>query len=119
PLRPSLLSLEPRVVLSLFPGITGITFDASGDVYVSYNSTSRSSSQQQSVAEVSSAGDLVSSAVFSTTGASAVPGALATLGSSDSLPSTSSGEILELEPDGQLYVFNPSGGTSSQYADLA
>ena len=57
--------------------------------------------------------------MFSTTGASAVPGALATLGSSDSLPSTSSGEILELEPDGQLYVFNPTGGTSSQYADLA
>ncbi len=118
PLRPSFLPLESRVVLSLFPGITGITFDPSGDIYVSYNST-RDSTQQQSVAEVSSGGNLVSYGVFSTTGASAVPGALATLGSSDSLPSTSSGEILELEPDGQLYVFNPAGGTSSQYADLA
>ena len=38
--RPSLLPLENRVVPALtFPGIGGITFDASGDVFVSYDST--------------------------------------------------------------------------------
>ena len=118
-LRPCLLPLEPRVVPSLtFPGIAGITFDTSGDVFVSYNSTTRSSGQQQSVAEVGSNGFLVSASVFGTTGASAFPGALTTVGSSASLPSVVSGDILELQPNGQLFVFNPVGGTSSQYDNL-
>ena len=113
-------TLEPRVVPSLtFPGIAGITFDTSGDVFVSYDSTTGSSGQQQSVAEVGANGYLVSASVFGTTGASALPGALTTVGSSASLPSIdSSGDILELQPNGQLFVFNPTGGTSSQYDDL-
>ena len=42
-LRPCLLRLEQRVVPSLtFPGIAGITFDTSGDVFVSYDSTTGS-----------------------------------------------------------------------------
>jgi hypothetical protein len=112
--------LEPRAVPSLtFPGIAGITFDASGDVFVSYDSTTSSSGQQQSVAEVASNGFLVSTGVFGTTGASAFPGALTAVGSSASLPSiNSSGDILELQPDGQLFVFNPVSGTSSQYDNL-
>src|SRR5262249_9041556 len=125
PLRPSLLRLEPRVVPTLtFPGIAGIAFDAPRDVFISYNSTTRSSGQQQSVAEVGFNanlinGNLISASVFSTTGASADPGALTAVGTSASLPSISgSGNILELEPDGQLYVFNPAGGTSSQYDNL-
>ena len=86
-LRPCVLPLEPRVVPSLtFPGIAGITFDTSGDIFVSYNSTTRSSGQQQSVAEVGSNGYLANASVFSTTGASAFPGALTTVGSSASLP---------------------------------
>ena len=119
-LRPCLLWLEQRVVPSLvFPGIVGITFDTSGDVFVSYDSTSEFSGQQQSVAEVGSNGRLVNSSVFSTTGASAVPGALTTVGSSASLPNIdSSNDILELQPDGQLFVFNPVSGTSSQYDNL-
>ncbi len=119
-LRPCLLELEQRVVPSLtFPGIAGITFDTSGDVFVSYDSTGFSSQQQQSVAEVGSNGRLVSTSVFGTTGASAVPGALTTVGSSASLPSVdSSSDILELQPDGQLFVFNPVSGTSSQYDNL-
>jgi hypothetical protein len=105
------------VVPSLtFPGIAGITFDPSGDVFVSYDSTTLFSGQQQSVAEVGSNGFLVNASVFGTTGASAFPGALTSVGASASLPSlSSSGEILELQPNGQLFVFNPVSGTSSQY----
>ena len=119
-LRPCLQQFEQRVVLSLtFPGIAGITFDTSGDIFVSYDSTTRSSGQQQAVAEVASNGFLVSASVFGTTGASAFPGALTTVGSSASLPSIeSSSDILELQPNGQLFVFNPVSGTSSQYDDL-
>ncbi len=126
-LRPCLLQLEQRVVLSI-PGITGITFDTSGDVFVSYDSTGYSSQQQQAVAEFdinydSLRSDLVNASVFSTTGASAVAGALTTVASSASLPNidsaASSSNILELQPDGQLFVFNPVSGTSSQYDNLA
>ncbi len=109
-LRPCLLRLEQRLVPSLtFPGIAGITFDTSGDVFVSWNSSG--STQQQSVAEVNSRGHLLNSSVFFTPG---LPGALTTVGSSASLPSiTSSSDILELLPDGKLYDLNPVGGTSS------
>src|SRR5262249_50916350 len=56
--------------------------------------------------------------VFGTTGASAFPGALTQVGASASLPSVSSGSILELQPNGQLFVFNTAAGTSSQYDNL-
>ena len=120
-LRPSLVRLEERVVPSL-SGIAGIAFDTSdtsGDLFVSYDSTPRfSSQQQQSVALVTSNGFLVNSNVFSTTGASAFPGALITVGSSASLPSVSANEVLELQPNGQLFVYDPVGGTATQYDDL-
>ncbi len=131
-LRPSVLPLEDRVVPVLtFPGIGGITFDATGDVFVSYNNTTRSSGQQQSVAEVDviQTGDnvsqqLINATVFTTSGGSAFPGSLATVGPSDSLPSITgesddSAPILELQPNGQLFVFNPQTGNGSQYDNLA
>lgn len=119
-IRPALLPLEPRTVPSLaFPGIAGITFDSSGNVLVSYNSTTYSSGQQQAVAEVDSNGYLVSANVFGTTGATAFPGALATVGPADSLPSLDADEILELQPNGQLFVFNAPSAPPSQYDDLA
>jgi hypothetical protein len=117
---PGLLELEPVVVPSLaFPGIAGIAFDAVGDVFVSYDSTTRFSGQQQSVAEVGANGFLVSTSVFGTTGASAFPGTLTPAGSSTlpNLPSTSA--LLELQPNGQLFAFDPSSGASSQYDNLA
>ena len=56
-LRPSLLPLEQRLVpATTFPGITGIAYDTSGDVFVSYDSTTFFSGQQQSVAEINSSG---------------------------------------------------------------
>ena len=62
----------------------------------------------------------VNASVFGTTGASAFPGTLTTVGSSASLPSIAApSDILELQPNGQLFVFNPVGGTSSQYDNLA
>ena len=118
-LRPNLLWLEERVVPSL-AGITGIAFDTadtsdtSADLFISYDS----SSQQQSIAEVTSSGFLVNSSVFSTTGASASPGALFTVGSIDSLPSVSANDVLELQPNGQLFVYDPVSGASSQYDNL-
>jgi hypothetical protein len=113
------LPLERRIVPA-FPGVAGIALDTSGDVFVSYDSTTAFSGQQQSVAEVGSNGFLVSSSVFGTTGASAFPGALTAVGPSASLPSiSSSSAILELQPNGQLFVFDPVAGTSSQYDNLA
>jgi hypothetical protein len=119
-LRPYLTELEQRVVLSYsFPEISGITFDTSGDVFVSYDSTTRSSIQQQSVAEVGADGYLVSADVFTTSGSSAVPGVLTTVGSSASLPGiTNPANILELEPNGDLFDFNPSGGGSTTPYDV-
>ncbi len=117
-LRPYLLPLEQRVVPTRFSGIDGITFDASGDVFVSYNS-STFSNQQQSVAEVDSSGYLVSSSVFGTTGASAIPGALATVGSSVSIPSISANDILELLSDGELLDYNFESGLCQQCYNLA
>src|SRR5579885_1732538 len=117
PLRPSLQPLEGRIVPS-FPGIAGIALDTAGDVFVSYDSSGLSAAQQ-SVAEVDPNGFLVNASVFGTTGAGASPGALTMVGASASLPSISgSGNILELLPDGQLFVFNPISGASSQYDDL-
>ena len=119
-LRPCLLPLEHRVVMSLtFPGIAGVTFDTSGDVFVSYDSRGGSSTQQQSVAEVDANGYLVSTSVFGTTGGAAFPGALTTVGTSASLPNISnSGDILELQPNGQLFDFNPQSGAATQYDNL-
>jgi hypothetical protein len=115
-----LFQLERLVVPSLtFPGIAGITFDAAGDVFVSHDSTTVFSDQQQSVAEFGGDGFLLSASVFATTGASAFPGALIAVGSSTSLPNIdSSTDILELQPDGQLFVFDPVSGASSQYDNL-
>ncbi len=120
-LRPHLVELEPRVVLSLtFPGIAGITLDSSGDVFVSYNSTTERSGQQQSVAEVAADGRLASASVFDTTGASAFPGVLTPVGASAALPNIDdSTDILELQPNGQLFVFDPVSGTSAQFDNLA
>ena len=120
--RPSLHPLEPRVVPSLsFSGIAGVTFDTYGDVFVSYNSTNPyTGQQQQSVAEIGANGHLASASVFTTTGASAFPGVLTTVGSSATLPTISDPtDILELQPNGQLFVFNPVSGAASQYDNLA
>ena len=119
-LCPSLHQLESRVAPSLiFPGISGVAFDTSGDVFVSYNSTTPFSGQQQSVAEVSRDGFLLSASVFGTVGASAFPGALVTVGSSASLPNVNdASDILELQPDGQYVVYDPATGTASRYDSL-
>src|SRR5689334_15055114 len=118
-LCPSLLRLEERVNPSLyFPGIAGITFDSSGDLFVSYDSSS--GTRGQSVAEISSGGFELSSGVFGTSGSSAFPGALATVEAAASYPSARSvGEILELQPDGELFLFDPQTGASSLYDNLA
>jgi hypothetical protein len=118
--RPSLTEFESRIVPSYtFPGIAGIALDPSGDVFVSYNNTTRSSGQQQAVAEVGPSGYLVSASIFSTSGSSAFPGALSQVVSS-SLPTIGgTGNLLELQPNGQLYAFDPAGGSSSLYDNLA
>jgi MBG domain-containing protein len=115
--RPSFLPLEQRAVPALtFPGIDGIAFDSVGDVFVSYDSSTSGSGQQQSVAEVDSSGYLSNSSVFSTTGS---PGALADLGPTTALPTlVGSNDILELQPSGQLNAYDPTSGTESTYDNL-
>jgi hypothetical protein len=116
-IRPCLVPLEPRVVPSL-AGAAGITIDTSGDVFVSFNSTGFFTGQQQSVAEFDSQGNLLGN-VFTTTGSSAYPGALAMVGSSISLPNVNAGDILELQPNGQLFDFTPGTTASFQFDNLA
>jgi hypothetical protein len=112
------MPLDQRALPSL-PGAAGIAIDPSGDVLVSYDSTTFFSAQQQSVAEYDPNGFLISGSVFGTTGSSAFPGALNIVGSSASLPAVNTGDILELQPNGQLFDFNPTGGTPFQFDDLA
>ncbi len=115
--HPCLSELEQRVVLS-FPGITGITIDTSGDVFVSYNSTGFFTGQQQSIAELTPNGG--SANVLTTTGSLAKPGMLTTVGTTATLPNISdASEILELEPSGEIFAYDPNTGTQSQYDDLA
>ncbi len=124
---PCVWPLEDRVVPALvFPGIAGITFGASGIFYVSYNSTGNSSIPQESVAELDLvqnnqgiSSTLLNPSVFSTSGASALPGALTAVGSTASLPGITANEILELEPDGQLLGYNPSTDVESPFDNLS
>ena len=119
-LLPCLLQLERRTVpFVAFPQIAGIALDSSGDVFVSYNDFTLGAGQQQAIAEVDPNGFLTSASVFHTTGANAFPGALAIVGASDSVPNASTGEILELQPDGQLNAFNPSTGAGTTADNLA
>ena len=122
--RPCVLELEPRVVLSqsqAIPGLGGVTVDTAGDVFVSYNSTAENSSEpEESIAEFDLNYDLFDGALFTESGASAAPGDLIITTSSDSLPNVAAGNILELQPNGQLFDFTPGGAPSpAAYDNLA
>jgi Bacterial Ig-like domain (group 3) len=122
--RPCVLELEPRVVLSAsesIPGLAGVTLDAAGDIFVSYNSTpANSSTSDESIAEFDLNYNLINGAVFTESGPSATPGNLVTTSSSDTLPSVAAGDILELQPNGQLFDFTAGGATSpAAYDNLA
>jgi hypothetical protein len=106
------------------PGIAGITLDATGDVFVSYDTAPGSSTMQASIEKFDPSGNLDFSTGIGMPGPSAAPGALATVGPSAALPSITgasddSAPILELHPGGQLFVVNPETGASSQYGNLA
>ena len=122
--RPCVLELEPRVVLSQsqsIPGLAGVTVDTAGDIFVSYNSTpERSSTPQESIAEFDLNYDLVDATLFTESGTSAVAGDLTLVTASDSLPTVAVGDILELQPNGQLFDFSPGNATSPPaYDNLA
>ncbi len=71
------------------------------------------------MAEVGADGYLVNASVFSTSGSSAQPGALSQVVSSTLPTIGGTADLLELQPNGELYAFNPVGGASSVYDDLA
>ena len=110
--------LEERTLLStLFaslPEPVGVTTAFYGEVFVSYNSGT-SSSPRESIAAYGSSGYLISLAAMTKNGR---PGPLVTLGSSESLPTLDTGDILELQPDGQLFAFRPSTIKSELYSDF-
>ena len=110
--------LEERTLLStLFanlPDPVGVTTAFYGEVFVSYNSGT-SSSPQESIAAYGSSGYLISLAAMTKSGR---PGPLVTLGSSESLPTLDTGDILELQPDGQLFALRPSNALSELYDDF-
>ncbi|MGO9924476.1 MAG: hypothetical protein ACLQIB_58585 [Isosphaeraceae bacterium] len=112
--------LEDRTLLSsVFAYLAdpvGVTTDLNGNVYISYNDSNDLSGQEQAIAEYSAGGTLINSAVMDSTGSDAYPGSLATLGSSESLPYLDVGDIMEMEPDGELFAYRPSTGGSASYS---
>jgi hypothetical protein len=114
-----LSALEGRIVPAFY-GIAGITIDPVGDVFVSYDNSYDNfgifTSQKEAVAEVSANGFVTT--VFRASGAQAFPGTLTSVGSSDSLPNLANGTILELQPDGELFDFNPTNSTNGKYDNL-
>jgi hypothetical protein len=118
------LGLEARALMtgifaSNVPVATGVTTDPSGNVYVSHTDTNPLLSQEE-IATYSPTGVLQANVVVST-GPSAFPGALQTLSSSASQLNSAlrPGDILELQPDGELFAYRPSTGGAAYFCDLA
>ncbi len=117
-------ALEQRTLLSTvfasLPDATGLTTSSSGDVYVSYDD-SNLLGRQEAIAEFTSSGLELNSAVITVSGTYAFPGALTTLSSSAELPISgtnlylASGSVLELQPDGEMFDYNPATGASVKY----
>jgi subtilase family serine protease len=113
--RPAPLGLEERTLLSINDPI-GIVADAASNVYVSYVESTFPTNQQD-VEEFPANGGQPSN-LFFTTGPNALPGPLVLLGSSASLPNLSANDILELQPDGELFAYSLASKQITKYDDF-
>ena len=94
----------------------GVSSDPAGDIFISHEDVGTS---PEEAVEESPASGAPAFNLFRATGAEAYPGALVTLGSSDTLPNLSSGAILELQPNGVLFAYTPATGSLVKYDNLA
>jgi hypothetical protein len=97
-----------------------VATDSSGNVYVSYYNNSNPFIGREDIVKFSPSGAVLSDVVVST-GVSAIPGSLAMLGSSASQLNSNlkPGDILELQPDGELFAYRPSTGATAFFCNLA
>ena len=115
-------ALEERTLMtgifaSNVPVATGVTTDSSGNVYVSHTDINPLLSQEE-IATFSPTGVLKANVIVEV---SAIPGALQTLGSSASQLNSGlkPGDILELQPDGELFAYRPSTGHTALVWNLS
>jgi hypothetical protein len=97
----------------------GVTTDAAGDVFISYNNVNNFYGETDIAVYNKSGTYLFSKAIA--TGPAAVPGALITLGSS--APQLNSalqpGDILDMLPDGEVYAYRPTTGGLAYFTNVA
>ena len=111
-------------VFASLPDATGVTTSSSGDVYISYNDSTELA-RQEAIAEFNSSGEELNSAVITVSGTYALPGALTTLSSSAALPISgtdldlAAGSVLEMQPDGEIFDYNPGSGASARIASAS
>jgi hypothetical protein len=117
--QPVAVQLEERTLLSITVNDPiGVSSDPAGDIFFSYDDSSSSAGQQEAVEEIPATGAPAFN-LFRLAGPEANPGALVTLGSSDTLPTLSSGAILELQPNGDLFAYTPSTNSVAKYDNFA
>ncbi|MGO9920490.1 MAG: hypothetical protein ACLQIB_38090 [Isosphaeraceae bacterium] len=92
----------------------GVSTDPAGDIFISYDSSNSSAGQRETIEEEPSGGG-APQVLYSHSGGAAHPGALVTLGATDSLPNLPSGDVLELQPNGDLFAVSPATSTGSAY----
>jgi hypothetical protein len=118
--QPTALRLEERTLLSSLldnlPDPVGVATDSAGDVFVSYDASNSNSGRQAGVEEYPANGSQFEA--FWTTGSLAHPGPLVALDPSASIPNLQADDILEMQPDGELFAYRPSSGQVEKYDDF-
>ena len=105
-------SVSPSTTRSACPLIPPVTSSSA-------TTTARPAGQREAVEEIPASGAPAFNLFRLSEGPEAYPGALVTLGSSAMLPNLSSGAILELQPNGDLYAYTPSTGQVAKYDNFA
>jgi hypothetical protein len=118
---PLALRLEERALMTTLGSDFPVGAAAeSGTVYVSHFDSSDPVTNREDIEAFSSSGAELANVLIST-GSNALPGALQALGSSAGELNVylDPADILELQPDGELYTFRPSTGQTGYIGDLA
>ena len=115
------MRLEERALMTTVSADLPVGVAAeSGIVFFSHFDPSDPGTNREDIGAFSATGAALSNVVIST-GPNALPGALQVLGSSAGQLNSAfeSGDIVELQPDGELYAYRPTTGGSAYFGDLA
>ena len=118
---PNTLRLEERALMTTVSADLPVGAVAeSGIVFFSHYDPSDPGTNREDIGAFSATGAALSNVVIST-GSNALPGALQVLGSSAGQLNSAfeSGDIVELQPDGELYAYRPTTGGSAYFGNLA